>query len=593
LNLKRIASLWTETAVGTGERPLEPSEARFRVWVLTLAFLIGPPLLLLFYYKAMFPGLTNSDALDYAQLGRNLSMGQGFQTNILRPLALTHGMNPLRQPDLVHGPLYPFLLALLFGVAGAKDTSVALLSGLFYLLTIPVLYAMGVRIFNRAVGLLAVLTFALNARLLEYAASGLPITLDVFLMTSLLLTIFGIATRNATASPELPASFPKALYVLAGLLTGLLYLADPIFVCIVPPILIAVVQLSPQRKTGALVTTCAPMLFLMLPWMARNLMLTGNPVFGLRGAEIWMDTRGYYDGLLAYREFPSDVTHGVGLFKAVIQKLLLRTGGVIQTFPQVTASWMLAFFLPCLLFRFTEQAANVLRQVMMGCFFGIFLGTLALHADIYMFVAVIPTMLVFSVAYLLHLIQQAKLPRATVVWVTTLMVIGLCYPLVSDLALAQKVETLKEAGAAKALGKTTRPDEVVLSDQPWIVAWYADRPSIWIPAVDARIADVRRQFPTMRRMFLTDQALGLSSDWPQIYQTLIQWNEAYFEASDKKTVQPLTIGGKGHPLVEALSGFTVTAPAEFSTPTVVVAALPAPSTQEIGLRPEAADAKPR
>ena len=34
----------------------------------------------------MFPGLINGDALDFAQLGRNMSAGRGFVTFILRPL---------------------------------------------------------------------------------------------------------------------------------------------------------------------------------------------------------------------------------------------------------------------------------------------------------------------------------------------------------------------------------------------------------------------------------------------------------------------------------------------------------------------------
>ena len=203
---KRIQLLWKETGTTRDGAP-EPSEAKFRTLVLTVLMLVGPPLLLFVYFKTMFPGLTNPDALDYAQLGRNLSAGRGFVTSILRPLALTHGSNPLAQPDVTHGPLYPFLLALAFGMLGAKDTTVAIVSGVFYLLTIPVLYRLGVRVFSRAVGLLAALIFTFNALMLEYAASGLPITLYVFLMTCLLL-VASISPRfRGTPNPErLPRS---------------------------------------------------------------------------------------------------------------------------------------------------------------------------------------------------------------------------------------------------------------------------------------------------------------------------------------------------------------------------------------------------
>src|SRR5262245_11166229 len=129
-----------------GDPAIAPSPAtRLTRAGLALTLLAGA-LLLFLYYHAQFPGLKNPDALDFAQLGRNLSAGRGFVTSILRPLALTHGGNALAQPDVTHGPLYPFLLALAFGAFGARDGVVAFISGLFYLLTIPVIYRLGARL---------------------------------------------------------------------------------------------------------------------------------------------------------------------------------------------------------------------------------------------------------------------------------------------------------------------------------------------------------------------------------------------------------------------------------------------------------------
>ena len=112
----------------------------------------------------------------------------------------------------------------------------------------------------------------------------------------------------------------------------------------------------------------------------------------------------------------------------MVQKILLGGEQIIQAFPQVTASWVLAFFLPCLLFRFTDMATNALRRVMMLCLLGLFVGSLLFRVQMPLFVAIIPTMLVFSVAYLLHLTQQAKLPRSSLVLVTTLMAVAIWVP---------------------------------------------------------------------------------------------------------------------------------------------------------------------
>ena len=111
---------------------------------------------------------------------------------------------------------------------------------------------------------------------------------------------------------------------------------------------------------------------------------------------------------------PADLLPGVGLFNAVVKKILLGAGEVVQAFPQVSASWMLAFLLPSLLFRFKDAAANHVRRVMMYCFAGILVGLLPFGIEMPVFACLIPTMLIFAIAYLIHLVEQSQLPRSSV-----------------------------------------------------------------------------------------------------------------------------------------------------------------------------------
>ena len=552
----------------------EPSEVRFRAWLQTLALALGPALLLFLYDKTMFPGLTNPDALDFAQLGRNLGAGRGFVTDILRPLALTHGADPLQQPDVTHGPLLPFLLGTAFNSFGAKDTVAAALSGVFYLLTVPVLYLLGTRVFNKTVGLVTAAIFVFNALLLEYAASGTQITLYIFLMTCLLLILHELSA--ATPEPGKAGRLPRVMLLMAGALTGLLYLTDPIFCWVIPVVIGAVIVLYRPVWPQALALCLLPVLLLVGPWMYRNAALTGNPVFGLRGLELWMNTKGYYPGLIGYRMDTSDFVPGEGLFKAVVQKVLLGTGQVIQAFPQVTASWVLAFLLPSLLFRFADPAANSLRRIMMWCFLALFVGTLLFSIQMPLFVALIPTMLVFSVAYLLHLIEQANLGRGSALGVAALLAVAVVFPLVSDVALADRPQTLKEAATARALGRMTQKGEVSFSDQPWIVAWYADRPSLWIPTEDTQVAKARQRFPSARWLFLTDQAANFSPEWQYVYSSFQQWGATYLQAKENGKPPPsrLVISGKGPTLFEALDGFMSVDPVKDGAPSAVIAAVP-------------------
>lgn len=553
------------------------SESALQRWLIAAALFALPLALLAFHYKAMFPGLVNDDALDFAQLGRNLSQGRGFVTYFLRPLALTHGVDPLRQPDVTHGPLYPFLLALAFGARGATDSVVAMVSGLFYVLTVPLVYLLGARVFSRPVGLLAALVFAVNALMLEYAISGLHITLYVFLTTTLLLVLYDVAARARNRAEGRGPALPRAQLVLAGALTGALYLTDPIFVWIAPAALGTVIALSaPSQRARAALLFLLPLGVLALPWMWRNGVLTGNPVFGLRGMEVWMGTRGYYPGSLAYRMTPEDMTPGVGLFQAVVRKLLLGAGEVVQVFPQVSASWMLAFLLPSLLFRFTDEAVNSLRRVMMYCFVGLLAGSLLLGIRMPVFVSLIPTMLVFAIAYLLHLVEQARLPRRSVALLAGLLSAAAVLPVLHDMVLGDRPPKLADAATARIFGPLTGRNQVVLSDQPWLIAWYADRPAIWIPAVDNKIAAMRRRFPQARWLFLTEETRGFSPEWKALYDVFRRWNQAALEATMARKSPPdgIRIAGKGAPLLEGLEGFTTVNPLNGAALSTVLMAAP-------------------
>ncbi len=588
MKLKRFKLLWQDSTAHTAGGTEEPSEAKFRKILLTVAFLVGPPLLFYLYYRAMFPGLVNRDALDFAQLGRNLASGRGFTTFVLRPLALTHGSNPLHQPDITHGPLYPIILAVAFGALGARDTVASFVSGLFYLLTIPALYVLGNRLFGRATALVATLIFTFNALMLEYAASGLHITLYIFLTTCLLLSVHRIAVSAQDNTDRKDAKLPKGALAMAGILTGLLYLTDPIFFWIMPVMLVAVFALHPARRFQAAMRFAIPLCILALPWMARNMALTGNPVFGLRGMELWMNTKAHYPGMVAYRMAPHDLAPGVGLLKDVVLKILLGTGQVIQGFPHVTASWVLAFLLPSLLFRFADPAANTVRRVMMYCFVGVFVGVLLFGIQMPLFTSLIPAMLVFSVAYLLYLLQQAKLGRGAMAAATALIACAVVYPLLSDVALNDHTGRINESDTAVALGKAMPANGVVLSDQPTIVAWYANRPSIWIPAVDSTLKAERQQFPEARWLLMTEQTRTLSPEWQYVYDVFRQWNMVY--ASQREAKKPLPksflIGGKGLPLADSLAGFAAVEPVERQAPTALIARAVGPE-QRIGLRPDA------
>jgi 4-amino-4-deoxy-L-arabinose transferase-like glycosyltransferase len=560
---------------GEATKSLSHGEGAIRNGLILGSLFLVPLLLYVLYYKALFNGLINSNALDFAQLGRNLSEGRGFTTYFLRPLAMTHGNNLARQPDLVNAPLFPSVLALAFGIRGATDVATAFVSGAFYLLTVPVLYLLGSRVFSRNVGLIAALVFAANPLMLEYATSGMNITLYTFLMTSLLLVIYQISVyaRDRVANPALP--LPKSALILAGVLTGGLYLTDQIFVYIIPVIFVAVFSLTRGQTGKALLSFLVPLLILILPWMIRATRLTGNPLFGVRGFEVWMGTKDFYPSSIAYRHTPPDLIPGMGLFNAVIRKVFVGLIQVIESFPQVSASWMLAFLLPSLLFKFRDVATNSLRRVMMYCFLGVLIGMLPFGVEMPLFASLIPTMLLFAIAYLMHVLEQAKLPRMSVILFASVLGGAIFLPLIRNTIYAEKQSSLAGMTSAQILKKISQPGDVVITDQPWLVAWYADRPAIWIPAVDAKVGEYRQNVPNFKWMLLTDQTNTMSREWNQIYSAFAGWNQQYVNAKimGQPAPSPLRISDSFYPLLEHLNGFTVIEPTPDTLPKVVLAEL--------------------
>jgi hypothetical protein len=555
----------------------EPSETRLRSLLTALALLIGPPLLAFVYYKVMFQGLVHPDALDFAQLGRNLNEGRGFVTSILRPLALPPGagpIDPLRQPDVTHGPLFPLALAMAFGAGSPRDSLVAATSAVFYVLTIPLAYLLGLRAFGRTVGLLAALVMMFSPLMLEYAVSGLPITLAIFLMTGLMAALYTLAARARGETQGLP----RAALFGAGLLTGLLYLTDFVFFWIIPVAAAAVLLTSRKRMVASAAWFGVPVLALILPWMIRNQVLTGNFAFGLRGRELWMHTKAY-PGHDAYRMVPADLAAGPEVLNGVAMKLFQHLDQVMQTFPQIAATWILAFFLPSLLFRFTDGAANTLRRYLLLALGAILAGSLFFRPEMPLFVTLVPAMLVFSFAFMVHLVQQAQLNRSGVALLATGLAATVLVPLAGSLTWKPKAARSPHAVTASVLGANTRQDEVSLSDQPWIVAWYANRPALWLPKNDGRIKELTARMENARWLFLTEHSRAMNGEWPGVYNLFLQWNVTYAQARAAQRRDPnikvpptISISGKGSPLLESLNGFTsIELPADASLTTVVAA----------------------
>jgi len=545
-----------------------------RFWrdgALILALILGPILLLGLYSHRMVAGLVSPDAMDFAQLGRNLLNGHGFSTQILRPLALTHGNNPLSQPELTHGPLYPFVLALAFGVLGIKDSVVLGISGLFFVLSVPLLYLLGERLFHRRIGILAALIFMADGTVLGYAASGSATMFYTFIGLGLFLSLHEVAIAAAKGKQK------RGGLLLSGILCGLLYLSDPIFLCVFPVVLLGLALMYPKQWALAIATFAVPFGVLVLPTMIRNGMLSGNPFLGLRGSELWMGTASL-PRMEGYRLTPTDLPTGPEMFLGVGRKIFLNMAALVNLLQQLPASWILLAAIPGLFYRYNQSGVQRVRQLVIGSLLSVLGGTVLLHLNPTLLMIAVPALLVFALGYLLHIAAQAQLAQSARTFAGILVGCALLLPLLGDVVSVRVPASVPEAATARWLGQTANVGDVCISDQPWIVAWYADRPAVWTPRQDIQITEVRKQFAGVRWLFLTAQVQQLSPEWNMIFRDMMQWNMTFVQAAQNQTSSPppLRISGAGRPdvhLLRALDGFASAPPPESKMPTAMVAEL--------------------
>jgi hypothetical protein len=303
----------------------------------------------LYFHDRNFRGLSN-EALDSAQLARNVFRGEGFSTNVLPTEAPTRSAGARGfYPDLSHAPLFPLFLGGIFAVAGERDGVVAGFTIGLYLVSAALLFVLAWRLTaHLALTAAAVVAFALSVPVLSLADSGQHQALSgcFLLLTLLALTPkvevapeeeeqrddiylededsgaenLNVPADDSSATDALPeteenldedaapapALSPKNYFV-GGLMAALCYLSDPLaLIFLVPLCFLWGRGDNGWKRPNALAFLLGFVLF-ATPWWIRNLRLTGNPFY----SEQWLVSSGQGFGLA---DLAANVRRGIGGF---------------------------------------------------------------------------------------------------------------------------------------------------------------------------------------------------------------------------------------------------------------------------------------
>ena len=476
--------------------------------------------LVFFYLVLSFQGLTSSKGIDQAQIGREIARGNDATTKMIRPLAIWqaeentgNGEISLDQIyDTYHSPLHPYLLGAVIKAVGGDDFDkfqmvedkrtiyrldrvIAAVSVICFLVAIGINYLLISRIFDVRIAGVTALLMALCDLNWKFTHTGLPQMLMLLLFSCALFFIY----RAVEASIENRATIGSIL--LAAVFLALLALAHWLTLWItIGFVLYAAFFLRP--KGAAALSVIGVILVFSLYFIGKNLEWTGSPA-GTAGMSLYGGLLETEDNIMRTND-PSEETYAVlynlnSLILNTTTSLLRQTDQLYSNLGAILAAPLFFF---ALLHPFKRESIAQFRWIILLMWFvgsiGMALfGLSAQSTDAnQLHILFSPIITAYGLAFFsilwsrLEFTGNGGLMRYGHFVIVILVSAG---PLIFSIPQAMQSGLVSDKQTrpvwppywpsilSRTLHEATGEQDIIFSDQPWAVAWYADRRSIWLP----------------------------------------------------------------------------------------------------------------
>lgn len=483
-----------------------------------------------------FQGLNSPTAMDQAQISRELARGNGFTTKYIRPIAYhqaeTHAGRPVPFKgfeDTYHAPLNILVNAAVLKVFGGDDAEawkmrqkemvypldrvIAGAAVVFFLLSIGMNYLLISRVFDVKIASVTAILMLFCEAFWNLSLSGLPQMLMLFLFSCALYFAFRAEESNADGGlaliPALAAGIFLTLLALTHWLAVWLALGYIIYIAIA------------FRPRGLIAAIVLFFILLSAVWpVVRNYDVTGSPL-GTAYLNLYSGLGASSEEAVMRSSSLDDAPAIVdGILGKITRTSLLQLTDVIPFLGGIVVA---PLFFICLLHPFKRAAIGNFRwsillmfvgNALALAFFGISRNALDPNQLHILFA---PIMTAYGLAFVsvlwarLDFVASAPMLRN----VHHILIIFICaLPLI--LALPAKFRIgmqIRDRGGvphwppyyAPALASVVKnvvpEDQVVVSDQPWAVAWYADRVSLWLPPTRGGFESLERKATDLRTPF--------------------------------------------------------------------------------------------
>lgn len=507
----RIQDLVYNVDVGVGLRLIKGA-----LYFLFIFFIV------LLYTANQFKGLREAEAMDYAQLGRNLSEHREFVTQNVRPASIWFltrqgGEQDPRihnHPDLVNAPLYPVMLAAWFRITGAQfvgapegplqifgpEYRIMLLNHIFALLTGLLLYLAGRRLFDPRVALLGVTIYFLSDLVWRDSLSGTGVTIVMFwamaAFYAMLIAVTRLEEAPGTRTWILPALVSLVFCVLA-------FLTRYAAVALVPGLALYLGWALGRR--GWIWATTFIVLFLIgiSPWLARNMVISQSPL-GLAPLTALNDTNEFRENSFERDLEPqlSGVAHALRI--KALTNLQIFFNQYLRT---IGDGLLISIFLTTFFYRFVRFPVHALRwSIALSLFLLMLIASLYGPFTFRLVAMFWPLIILYALAFFMLLLERLQLQLKLLnMGVTGAVVVLSALPLVFTLMPPRATTPYPpySPGLIMYVSNLLRPHEIMSTDMPWATAWYGNRTSILLPLNVEQFYDINDYMHRFSGLYFT------------------------------------------------------------------------------------------
>jgi 4-amino-4-deoxy-L-arabinose transferase-like glycosyltransferase len=457
-----------------------------------------------------FKNFQTAEAMDVAQVARNVSEGHGYSTLFIRPLSVhlleKHQRDaklkePFDHPDLANPPVYPTLLAAAMKVLPFKfktattgfrtyqpERLIAIINQLLFFGLLLGIFWLAKRLFDSVVAWTSMAVLAGAEIFWRFSVSGLSTILLSLILIGVVVCLVLIEQRERRETlPSVRGTF--ALAILAGCLIGLGALTRYSFGWLLLPVLLFLALCIGRIRAQVCLAVAAACLVVMAPWLVRNYQVSGT-LFGTASYTVYEHTPPFPGQGRVERSLDPEQQIGRIGFADYARKLLLHVREIMQEdLPKLGGSWVSGFFLAALLIPFASPTLSRLRLFLAGSLMLFVvvqaIGTSRLTGQERemtsenLLVIFAPLVFIYGVALFFILLDQFTLPmqqlRYTIVGlfvtiVSAPLIFALLPPKTQPVAYPPYYPPMIQESAGWLKEK-----EMMMSDVPWAVAWYGQR----------------------------------------------------------------------------------------------------------------------